>query len=151
MIIASQLLLYLVLNVILSSSTNIINPTISNSSGDYYITSISSTKNFSYSTILCRSQVSNCYIICDTPYGCWNTTINGTKAQYLQYDVPSQYSSRSSTLYSSSNVTIINCPEINSCQDYQYYVNYTNVCKLICDPSAVLMVISNHFIQTSLI
>ena len=108
MIVALSMWFFLII-LELGSSINIINPTISNSSGDYYITSISLQKNFSNSSIICRYVVKNCYIFCDTACGCTKTPINGTNANYLKYDSNQNYASVSLVLYSSSNMTIINC------------------------------------------
>ena len=69
---------YLITTLIisLSKSTNIIiPPTISNSSGDYYIKSLSNVTNWEYNIINC--QLLDCYIICDE--SCNYLLINATK------------------------------------------------------------------------
>eukprot|EP01083_Nonionella_stella_P219731 786803_1 len=112
-----SLLLFLLLITGISFIFNIyatdISATISNSSGDYYINSVSTPNNFQFDTIACSAD--HCHLLCDTISGCYKTIINATTAKTLTIQCIEPNSCSATTIISASSSTTIQCNNANAC------------------------------------
>ena len=115
---------------------NTLTPTISNSSGDYYITQ--QDFDFNNGIIDCDSD-KPCLVTCDNAYSCQNTTVQCNNADYCYTYCYGEQESDACTnikIYTSSNQTSIVCPW-KSCDSLTIFTDYINNplsnVELICD------------------
>eukprot|EP01083_Nonionella_stella_P097063 272863_1 len=108
------------------SFSSTINPSVSNSSGDYYI---SSKTTLASQAITCSS--SNCHIICDTT--CQNIAISASQSSSLTIDCLNVASCKKAQLKSGPTDTItINCLAKNACAEATFQFNSTSNADITC-------------------
>eukprot|EP01083_Nonionella_stella_P091440 255662_1 len=108
----------------------LVEPTISNTSGHFYIISQSNLVTFARHSIECR--ISNCFVICDSPNGCDHTIINTTNTSNLFLDCPDTASCLSIQMLSSAtNTTSIRCMAERACSfglfDLQHATHHISI------------------------
>ena len=111
--------------------TTLLNPTHSNSSGNYFLTQ--QDYDFNNSEINCNS-IKRCLIRCTDNYSCHNTIIRCNDAINCDIECdnvvstttfPDQSVCTNMTIYVSSHQTSISCPQY-SCKSLTKYTDYKN-------------------------
>eukprot|EP01084_Bolivina_argentea_P162244 282376_1 len=124
---ALNLLVLFTLSIPSIKGLTTINPTISNSSGDYFISQQDS--DFSTGEIVCHSNT-YCHIQCDHDTSCYNIDIDCKNAELCVIDCYGRYACGGSNLYVSSKNTQINCIGESSCGpkfDDNPFINNTKI------------------------
>ena len=90
--------------------SDVVHPTITNSSGVYYIAS-SDHAYYNEYIILCNDPSISCYIICNVSNGCTNTFINATLSPYSKLICTNtlSFSCNELIFHGSNSVTVIDC------------------------------------------
>ena len=108
------------------SLTNLTNvkATVVNSTGEYYISSVSG--NFESNSINCTQK--NCVIVCDTYHGCFGTSIDASAADTLSLTCSATYACGQITKFKGPNgATTIVCKERYSCWNNEFGTRNTDV------------------------
>eukprot|EP01084_Bolivina_argentea_P189409 325725_1 len=114
-------------------NAEIINPTTTNSSAEWYINSERNDGHFQYDEIFCSNET--CILICDRLTGCYGTIINASKSSNLIINCLEQESCHylNVTEGPSMNVTI-NCVGDRSCKGSNFHLDLTmNAISLNCN------------------
>eukprot|EP01083_Nonionella_stella_P097064 272864_1 len=120
------------------SFSSTINPSVSNSSGDYYI---SSKTTLASQAITCSS--SNCHIICDTT--CQNIAISASQSSSLTIDCLNVASCKKAQLKSGPTDTLtINCLAENACANAIFQFNSTSNADITCSHNATFEQVNLH-------
>eukprot|EP01084_Bolivina_argentea_P309724 535788_1 len=126
-----SVILYLIANV----HSVKISPTISNSTGDFYIISESTSLNFQFDSITCAS--STCYIVCDVMSGCYSTNIAASSlTETLIIQCIEENSCSQATIIGSSITTTIYCSNQNSCKETSIQT-FNGITDLYCNNVAI--------------
>ena len=122
---ATTLLISILTGVIINVSHGQIieNPTTSDSTGEYYVTS--QTNKFNQSKIQCSSNIA-CYIECNADNSCFNLTINCGNSSLCHIQC-GYYSCEDLTVYISPDNTTMTCATQGACRgDLTLYTDYDN-------------------------
>eukprot|EP01083_Nonionella_stella_P007491 21646_1 len=115
-----------------------VKPSISNSSGDYYI---SSKTTLASKTITCST--SNCHILCDTT--CQNISISASQSSSLTIDCVNTASCKNAQLKSGPTDRIaINCLAENACANAIFQFNSTSNADITCRHNATFEQVNLH-------
>eukprot|EP01084_Bolivina_argentea_P199457 341291_1 len=122
-------ILHLTLFYIVISNGNV-NPTITNSTGEYYISSISGT--FSNNNITCTSLI--CTILCDTTSSCRTLQIDASNANILNLHCNHNHSCYAATVTKGpSNLFNLDCTNEDSCRTCNFNADHTVSVHVTCD------------------
>eukprot|EP01084_Bolivina_argentea_P298358 514130_1 len=128
-ILCNILLLYYIYDI---NQAALVSPTISNSSGEYYILSNDGNSN---KQITC-SHSSLCYIECLDTNSCESSTVNAAQTTNLILKCNGRYSCQTSSISNGPQIEAnIFCTAYNgyACKQSTFFLNTTNIVNLNCD------------------